>query len=469
MKKEKIAFIYLTICFGICLLPFIGMLWFESNTTTENKVLASKPELVKNERINVDYFHEWGEYFEDHFAFRTQIVSADAEIQSNIFGVSNVDTVIQGTDGWLYYSSTLDDYLGRENISDRKAYNIANNLLQVQEYVTRKGADFVFTIAPNKNSLYDTNMPYYLKKKENMFNNRSIIEPLLEEKNICYANLFSAFENEKEILYLKRDSHWNNKGALLAYNVLLDTLVYDHETYETTKALRTKNEYGDLNMMLYPETAEPEWNYEYQYEQEYYYMTETESVEDTWIKAENNSKTGNLLMFRDSFGNTLIPFMANTFGISCFSKGVPNQIELYMNENSPETVILEKVERNISEYAEMPPIMTANICELKERMKERKSNTTVRVETSDFDSSYYSVTGNIDEDLLETTTNIFVKVKDGSRTTTYQAFYISDENKDSGYLIYIPKKKILSETVQIEIIIETEGIYHSVKQEELKL
>lgn len=93
---------YVVLCFFICIVPFAGMLVNRTDTTTENKELAEFPNLKKDGRWNIDFMQEMGLYFEDHFAFRPELVTADAKIQSGIFQVSNVDTVTVGTDGWLY-------------------------------------------------------------------------------------------------------------------------------------------------------------------------------------------------------------------------------------------------------------------------------------------------------------------------------------------------------------------------------
>ena len=49
---------------------------------------------------------------------------------------------------------------------------------------------------------------------------------------------------------------------------------------ENIKPEKLKNEYGDLNKMLYPVTAVPEWNYFYNEPYRFSYKTDTKSVEE---------------------------------------------------------------------------------------------------------------------------------------------------------------------------------------------
>lgn len=465
MRNKIEMIIFVTICLIICLIPFVGMTVARTESTTENKTLAEMPEFTEEGRLNTEYLQQMGEYFEDHFAFKNQLVTVDSNIQSRLFGVSNMDTVIVGKAGWLYYTDTLDDYLGQNICSDREIFNILNNISIFQRYVEEKGAKFLFTVAPNKNSLYDENMPYYYRKKAGNVNNMTLLQSQIEKMNLSYADLFSAFRNQEEILYLKRDSHWNGKGAVLAYNTILDAVDIGHENYESTKSIRTKDEYGDLNKMIYPLGAVSEWNYTYQYDSHFTYVTDTESVEDAWIQTSNPNGEGTLLMFRDSFGNTLLPLMAETFGEAYFSKSVPYQMESYMKNYRPDTVIVEKVERNISDFALEPPILTGPEVEMENTVEEVLTETTLALGECEYDSSFWTIAGILDEEYTDVDTKVYVKLSTGEGEDIYEAFTVSDENSDNGYLLYISKEMLLSESVQTEILVEKNGTLYSVKKD----
>ena len=63
-------------------------------------------------------------------------------------------------------------------------------------------------------------------------------------------------------------------------------------------------------------------------------------------------------MFRDSFGNTLYPFMAEDFGHAVFSRSMPYQMAL-LEESGVDTVVIELVERNLNYLVESAPIFPA--------------------------------------------------------------------------------------------------------------
>lgn len=472
MKKvKKIDIIFIMLCFLICIIPSVGLLIFHSGNT-KKEANVTFPVMMKNGSVNVHYLSEIGDYFENSFALRGFYIDADASIQSNVFDVSNNDSVVAGKNGWLYYASSLDDYLGQNVMSDRGVYNIENNISLLQEYVESRGATFLFTISPNKNSLYGKNMPSYYQKKASYVNNLAKLGKRFEKSNIKYCNLYDIFKNQKEILYLKKDSHWNNKGALLAYHSLLTKLQFEHDTYETTKVIRTKTNIGDLNEMMFPKSAKDktEWNYNYQYQKDYSFTSKSDDVEDEWLMTKNKNGKKSLLMFRDSFGNTLIPFLSNAFGKAYYSKDATYNIEKLMDQYSPEYVIAEKVERNISEYAKTPSVMAAPERSVDESLvKSKKSHTTIAYKESETDVDYYEISGSIDSAVISDTSDVYVKIQDGKDKHIYEAFTLTDEDSDDQYCMYMKKTSIKSPSLKIEIILKDGNVYTSVATKTLEL
>ncbi len=511
--KKKLGIVYIVVIMVIFLIPFAGMTFFATNSTTENKTLAPMPSLVTDDGFNMKFFDELGTYFEDHFAFREYMVNADALIQSQVFHVSNVDTVVTGEDGWLYYDATVDNYLGQNLMSDRDAYQAAHNLSLMQDYVQGQGARFVVAISPNKNSLYGEHMPYYDSYKASEEKNAEKVQAQMEAQEVAYVDLFDLFQSQDEVLYLKRDSHWNGKGAVLVYNELLSALGVEHDPLDTVPVTRTKTEIGDLNSMIYPLSAQPEWNYYYQYDPAYTYVTDTESVEDGWIETENKEQEGSLLMFRDSFGNSLLPLMANAVGSGYFSKGVPAAIQTYMETYEPEMVIDELVERNIEQFITDPPVMQgpeveeAQEEETKEETKEKKKKkeketdkdeaaeekadeedaegeeddqeeaaeeeaekedaaedtATLLAAEADADTSYWCLSGILDPETAAEETNVQIRLSDGDAQQTLEAFLTKTQDSDYGYMLYV-KKDYLTENfsgheneLKVEVMRELDG------------
>ena len=110
MKKRYL--IYIIFVWVILMIPFAGMTFWPTTTTSENTELAKWPKWKEDGTWNQDYLEEAGEYFEDHFAFRQYFVTANALLKGNVFQTGATDQVIVGKDDWLYFGGTVNDYRG---------------------------------------------------------------------------------------------------------------------------------------------------------------------------------------------------------------------------------------------------------------------------------------------------------------------------------------------------------------------
>ncbi|MCQ2491826.1 MAG: hypothetical protein MJ087_02160 [Lachnospiraceae bacterium] len=472
--KNLSSKIFILVCLLICILPSCGLFIFSSGSATKEEKMTIPAFKTEEGKVNKSYFSELGDYFAKSFALRTQFIDTDAKIQGDVFKVSNNDGVIKGEDGWLYYASSVDDYLGENTLSERGIYNVVNNLNLLQEYVEGRGAEFYFTVAPNKNSLYGENMPDYAQKKTGAKNNFALLQEEIEKtKDVNYIDLYNTFKQQPEILYLKRDSHWNNKGAVLAYNTILNKMGINHDSMETTKAVREKNYVGDLSDMLYPESsanndAYLEWNYDYQYEDNVKYTGGSDDLTESWLTTENKKGDHSLLMFRDSFGNTLIPLLSNVFGKGYYSKAANYNIEELMDQYQPEYVLAEKVERNIREYGVSPSVMSAPERELDEHVtiKDGKSEIAVEFEESYTDDAYYEVRGECECKCLEVDSDIYIGITQNGTTKYYEAFTLTTESgSDRGFLMYLKKNQITEDEVVIDVLVKNGDSFTKIASE----
>lgn len=451
MKNKRYLGYIIPFCL-ICLIPFAGMSFWPTNETTENTTLAQWPSWTEDDGSwNQAYLSELGEYFDDHFAFRQNFVTANALLRGKLFQTAATDQVIEGTDDWLYYSGTLEDYQGTNIMSDRELYAAAHNLKLIQEYVEAQGSQFIVTVAPNKNSLYTENMPYYYLAGTEK--NLDYFAEALETAGVHYVDLYTRFTEQDEVLYFKRDTHWNNKGAVLAYNALTEAMGIEHETYLNVPYSLETTHSGDLDEMLYPLAVEEEEEYVYDKDWSYSYVNEVTDNMDDWIETINPQKSGTLLMYRDSFGESLLPFMADAVGTGYFSRLVPYNLSQVVQYN-PDYVIIERAERNIASFAQSAPIMEPAAVE-NLTGPEVKTDSTIRTEEQ---GSWLLIEGEIDETYIEADTEIYVTIRDNMATqiTTYPVFYISTDEGD-GYQLYLRLDSIPQGNIHINVIAVNNG------------
>ncbi len=454
--RRYLYYAYLIVVLGTCMIPLIAIGVKEDRSEKENRTSAWIPSIYGENGFKWDFLVEVGNYFEDHFAFRQELVTADAIIRTKVFGISPVRDVIAGKDDWLYYTATLDDFQHNNAVSDRMLFNIAHNVLLMQQYTESLGKKFLFTVAPNKNSLYGENMPGRLSYQITEKSNVERLKPWLELEQVNYVDLFDLFSSQDEILYYKRDSHWDQKGAVLVYNALLDACDKKHETYYDDMKLVTNDYYGDLNRMLFPAGGQPEEFTFYMNGNTWEYR-QGESVEDTMIVTGCEQGSQNLLMYRDSFGNSLLPLMAGAFSQAVFSKKVPYTMTDLVTY-APDIVILEKVERHLKTLGRIAPIMSAPEVELGDRFTVVNSDTEFSVSK---EGSYLKVAGTVDSRYTVVDSRIFVEIEDAAASRAYEAFCVGvgeeDDSNDFGYELYISEVMVEGDLGGIKILTETDG------------
>ena len=465
MKKGKL--IYCILFFAICLCPSLGMLVTKQETSSENRQLSEFPSPKTEEgKINVEWLSQAGDYFQEHFAFRNELVTGNALLHGRLLETSTADGVIQGKNGWLYYKDSLDDYLGQDLLSDRSLFNIAHMLSMTQQALEEKGVNFLFTIAPNKNSLYGDNMPYYDKLKVSDQTNRENLESWLTTEKVAYADLYQALMEEDEVLYHARDSHWNNKGAALAADVLMDALGKEHDSYEGESYTVRRDYTGDLDTMLYPLASTADDEIYYDKETTYATVEEIQSNFDPRITTVNPVKEGSLVMYRDSFGNALLPYMADAYANAYFSRGIPYQL-MDVETHSADTVIIERAERFLPEMSQFPPVLTAKEISLTEDQELQGSDGAVDVKIKP-QGMTAQLSGRIKEGLLDTDSQIYLKVN-GS---VYEAFpmdvKVGENLDDNGFCLYLPSELVAADGNDVEILIEKDNKIYNIYQNNIK-
>ena len=470
MRKKKIGyFIYLVLTLGMCVIPLACMGIRRSTGTAENRALAPLPQPYRDGRLNADYLQELGDYFTDHFAFRQELVTMDARVRAEIFQVSSEDSVIVGTDGWLYYTATLDDFQHKNGVSDRMLFNMAHNLALMQQYTESLGKTFLFTVAPNKNSLYGEHMPARFRYRIGAESDMKRLRPYLEQENVNYIDLYALFKEREEVLYYMRDSHWNQKGAALVSNALLDACGRGQEAYETSEGKAVIGHYGDLDRMLFPADGHPEVDHSYLTDETWTYM-QGETVEDDLIRTGSGSGSGNLLMYRDSFGNSLLPYLAERFSAAAFSRQVPYPMTDLITYD-PDVVVVEKVERHLPTLGTVPPLMSGPACfPEEERVFAEKSSAFVRLSK---EGSYWKLEGLADPSYMDKHSRIYIGVEDEGVFTIYEAFCISlpgeDEGGDYGFLLYLSDILMNGDTIRIQVMTEKEDQIVILHEEDIYL
>lgn len=230
----------------------------------------------------------------------------------------------------------------------------------------------------------------------------------------------------------------------------MDTLGKEHDTYFDVPAITRKDHIGDIDEILYPLAAEPEENIYYNKDWGFEYVNDVTDNMDDWIETSNPDKEGTLLMYRDSFGESILPFFADEYNKAYFSRLVPYNMENLLHYE-PDTVIVERVERQIAAFATEIPVMEGSRVQ-NIRPLEKETDTTLKTEQN---GSYLVISGAVDQECIDEDTEIYVAVssEDRSQITTYEAFWtLTNSGDGNGYQLYLRRDSLPSDTVHIDVI-----------------
>jgi len=464
MKRSWRPVLFICCVFALLLAPAVGTLWTHGSVLQRSD-RASFPRLTNQGRLNRDYLSQAGSWFEAHLAGRSQMITANSLLQEKMLKTSATDQVVLGRDGWLYYAGEMKGYVGAAPLSDHALANIARNLALMQRYTEEQGARFVFTIAPDKAQLYPAQMPArYLRSPAPTDVERLV--PYLKQEGVTYVDLFAPLSPPAQTkpLYLLRDSHWNNKGALIASDVLASAVGLSPQ--HAGAWITRDDSIGDLELMLHP--AWP------QAEKQFYlpgindgpgmsgaswrFTSDARAVADDLVTTSSEA-TGTLIVYRDSFGNALLPWLAATAGEATFSKLIPYNA-LQIEDLGADAVIVERAERHLGYLAEHPPIMPAPSVALDTTGAIRRGNDTKTSPTTrGLNGPLTTFSGSIDPQLASQGSRVMIGlVTSSGAEKVYEAFMTSSASAGgSAYLASVLTRDLDSDVTMVKVYVVKQG------------
>ncbi len=437
--KKSIKIIYIILFFTVCCTPLVLMSFLPVSEAVGNEPPAEKPELLNDGKINENFSDQFDRWFTQIIPFRPEIITAQNKIESGIL-MKNNNKVIAGKNGYLFSEETVNDYIG-VTVSDREIHNIAETIRLMQEYSNAHNADFVFTVAPNKNTVYPENMPIgYINGKDS---NLSKLKKQMEKMNINYVDLEKTLKEQKKNgaeLYLKNDTHWNNLAALYSYNAIMQGLDNHHKSYSGI-SYSTKNDWsGDLSKMLYPSSPNTCMQYYFDMSYDKYkflkpraaamdnnalmenLMGDSEKI-DTVIQTRNSDGNGSLYMSRDSFGRSMLPFLIDNYNSTYITRYRSFDLT-NIDTAGYNDVVYEIVERNLDTITDITPIIYApSVDNVIGKEINSDDKNIIKTEKSENSLKVYGV---IDSENVSDESNIYIVLSDSNGKAFYEAFPITE-------------------------------------------
>lgn len=304
-------------------------------------------------------------YFNDHFGFRNYLIDWGGTFRTKFFRASmNPERVMFGRDKWLFYNSSEErmyrSYSRTSPLSRDNLKKLVDQWEERKRIYNVEGRKYGLAFWPNKHSIYSEYLPASMKMqiRDTLSRADQIIKFIkTNNRDILFTDVRPKLINSKgkHLLYHKFDTHWNEYGAFLAYQDFFKqnpqlgivpkskedfTIVWqDYGGGELIQMLgiRNKGFFIEKN----PKFALKEHSGQIEY-------LPIDGFPRLTVITKNELCNNKLraLVFRDSFTNSLIPFISLHFNEVYYIWGDHQE---FVKRLQPDVIIEGFVERELGE------------------------------------------------------------------------------------------------------------------------
>jgi alginate O-acetyltransferase complex protein AlgJ len=323
-------------------------------TSEENRDPAPLPATPTGYASLMAWPDGFSRYFADHFAFRSTLVRWQARARVEGLGVAPTTDVLLGKEGWLYYAAdgAIPDYAAADRFTTAELEIWRTTLQRTYDWLARRGIAYLFVIAPDKHTIYPEFMPDGLRRVHEQARAAQLVQYLATHSTVPVIDLTNAVRAARPQgrLFHKTDTHWNELGAFAAYQALMARLPDSLGLRARPRqdfAQRTVITPGmDLARMLGLRSvlAEEDIQLEPRAPREVRVVEPVNGGRGMMfarVLTEGPSSAPRAVIFRDSFGSALVPFLSDHFSRALY---------LWQNEFDPAVVLAEQPELVIQEW-----------------------------------------------------------------------------------------------------------------------
>ncbi len=312
--NDKIKDIVVTIIFLFTIIALFLINIIKEDTdisVAERRKLATMPELTTKSLFDGTYFKKFDSYVTDQFVERDAFRKIKIDIELSTKGEYN--------NLYLY-----DDYIIEEifPLNSNSINNLTNKINYIKDTYLNNNSNIYYTIIPDKNYFVNNgNLKLdYNKLQDMMKNNLS---------NINYINIFDKLTLDN---YYKTDTHWKEEDLFNVANTIANQMNFDITNNNVVNTITTFNgSYaGRLSVTKDIDTIKTisntstlnssVYNYETKKYTDIYDYTKINSLDkyDIYLSGavpiidiinNNTSSDKELIVFRDSYGSSLIPLL----------------------------------------------------------------------------------------------------------------------------------------------------------------
>ena len=192
-------------------------------------------------------------YLKDRFGLRRVLIRAHKNLTRPVLS-SGAGPVLIGRDGRMFY---LGDEMVRQSagliLRDQKVTDVADLIEQMGAELKQRGVKFLVALPPNSSTIYQDDLPIWAQNRGKTTEYDLLLQDLAERgvEAIDLRPAMTAARSGGEV-FLMHDSHWTQRGALAAFNAIVEADGHPDWRLDPESALGppTTRRGGDLARML---------------------------------------------------------------------------------------------------------------------------------------------------------------------------------------------------------------------------
>ena len=313
--NDKIKDIVVTIIFLFTVISLFLINVIKEDTdisVAERRKLATMPELTTKSLFDGTYFKKFDSYVTDQFVERDAFRKIKIDIELSTKGEYN--------NLYMY-----DDYIVEEifPLNTNSINNLTNKINYIKNTYLSNNSNIYYTIIPDKNYFVNNgNLKLDYNKLQDMMKSNLT--------NLNYINIFDKLTLDN---YYKTDTHWKEEDLFNVANTIANQMNFDItnnnnvvNTITTFKGsyagrLSVTKDIDTIKTISNPSTLNSSvYNYETKKYTDIYDYTKINSLDkyDIYLSGavpiiditnNNTSSDKELIVFRDSYGSSLIPLL----------------------------------------------------------------------------------------------------------------------------------------------------------------
>ena len=312
--NDKIKDIVVTIIFLFTVISLFLINVIKEDTdisVAERRKLATMPELTTKSLFDGTYFKKFDSYVTDQFVERDAFRKIKIDIELSTKGEYN--------NLYMY-----DDYIIEEifPLNSNSINNLTSKINYIKDTYLNDNSNIYYTIIPDKN---------YFVNKGNLKLDYNKLQDMMKSNltNLNYINIFDKLTLDN---YYKTDTHWKEEDLFNVANTIANQMNFDITNNNVVNTVTTfKGSYAGrlsvtkdidtIKTISNPSTLNSSvYNYETKKYTDIYDYTKINSLDkyDIYLSGavpiidiinNNTSSDKELIVFRDSYGSSLIPLL----------------------------------------------------------------------------------------------------------------------------------------------------------------